>query len=129
MGEKVKLVSGREGGVGRSGLDLLYMSWIIGEMEKSSVGSKGGGGRGAVVGLVFVWLLVQGLGPGLDSTPARSRRVATSARGREEEKKKGIVGSLWQKRVRVSGRRSETPEKKATVEKERVGVRKGKRGE
>ena len=55
--------------MGRSGLDRSYMSWMIGEMEKSSVGSKGGGGkrgggRGVVVGLALAWLLVKGLGPG-----------------------------------------------------------------
>ena len=89
----MKLVSGREGGVGRSGLVRSYKSWMIGEMEKSSVGSKGGGGkrgggRGVVVGLALAWLLVKGLGPGFGSIPARSRSVATSERGREEERKR-----------------------------------------
>ena len=116
--------------MGRSGLDRSRMSWMIGEMEKSSGGNKGGGGkrgggRGVVVGLALAWLLVKGLGPGFGSMPARRRRVATSERGREEEKKRGEVGG-WQKRVRVSGRRAETPEKKATVEEKRVGVKKGR---
>ena len=111
----MKLVSGREGGVGRRGLVRSYKSWMIGEMEKSSVGSNGGGGkrgggRGVVEVFALVWLLVKGLGPGLDSMPARRRRIATSERGREEEKKKGRAGGLWQKRVRVSGRRAETPD-------------------
>ena len=106
--------------MGRSGLDRSYMSWMIGEMEKSSERSKGGGGkrgggRGVVVGLALAWLLVKGLGPGFGSIPARNRRVATSKRGRVEEKKGEEEGGLWQKRVRVSGRRAETPEKKATV--------------
>ena len=121
-GEREKKELGRRGGVGRSGFDRSYKSWMIGEMEKSSVGSKGGGGnrgggRGVVVLLVLVWLLVKGLGPGFGSIPARSRRVATNERGRKEEKKRGGVGGLWQKRVRVSGRQPETSEKKAMVER------------
>ena len=51
MGEKVKLVSGREGGVGKRGL----------RGGESSGGSKGGGGkrgggRGVVVRLALAWL-------------------------------------------------------------------------
>ena len=87
MGEKVKLVSGREGGVGRRGL----------RGGESSGGSKGGGGkrgggRGVVVGLALAWLLVKGLGPGFGSIPARNRRVATNERGREEERKRRGAG-------------------------------------
>ena len=98
----MKLVSGREGGVGRSGLVRSYKSWMIGEMEKSSVGSNGGGGkrgggRGVVEVFAFVWLLVKGLGPGLDSMPARRRRIATSERGRRGEKKGREGEGLWQK--------------------------------
>ena len=45
-----------------------------------------------VVGLALAWLLVKGLGPGFDSMPARRRRVATSERGREEERKRRGAG-------------------------------------
>ena len=68
-------------------------------------------------------LLAEGLGPGLDSTPARRRRVATSERGREEEKK-GRGGRDWREKERVSGRRAETPGKKAKATWDRIEERK-----
>ena len=42
-------------------------------------------------------LLVEGLGPGFGSMPERKSRIATSERGREEEKEKREEIGWWQK--------------------------------
>ena len=56
-------------------------------------GKEGGGnkgGRGGEVGVrgVALVLLLEGLRPGFGSMPERRSRIATSERGREEEKEK-----------------------------------------
>ena len=76
------------------------------EWAEKRRGGGGKSGRGAGEGVpgpalvLLVWLLV--VGPGLGSTPARSRRLRMTQRGRREEK-----GGRGRQGLRVSGCQAE----------------------
>ena len=91
---------------------------MIGEMEKSVKGRRGGGGKSGRGGgegvpgqaaVLLVELLV--VGPGLDSMPPRRRRLLITQRGRREEK-----GRRGRRGQRVSGCHAETLREKTQLD-------------